>query len=179
MLFGCSGIDSNVYAGKKPEITIKSFYSSPVHGYGIFQNRSGEVKDRYYAYLIPTWNGNEGKIIEKQWNDEGKLFFEQEWHVKVSEDGKTFTGTATKIDGVIKGESNGYALHMQYTLKVPRDNGKEINISADDWTYLQPDGSGLNKVAMSKFGLHVGDVTYNLHKLAHGEKLHEGYFPGK
>ena len=177
MLFGCGGVDPSVYENKKPEITVKDFFGSTVYGYGIFQSRSGEVKDRYYGYLIPTWNGNEGTFVEKQWNEEGKLFLHQTWHIKVSDDGKSFTATADQIDGVLKGQSNGYALRMQYTLKVPRDNGKEVNIDADDWTYLQPNGLGINKIALSKFGFHVGDISYTFQHLAHGESLHEGYFP--
>jgi hypothetical protein len=177
LLCGCGSTSTDVYEGKKPEITLKQFYSGPVHGYGIFQDASGEVKDRYYATLIPTWHGNEGTLVEKQWNEQGKLFFQQEWKVKLVEDGKNFTATATKIEGTVKGESRGYALHMQYSLLAPREDGGEVSVDSDDWTYLQPDGNGINKISMSKFGLHIGDVTYNLHKLAKGEKLHEGYLP--
>jgi hypothetical protein len=178
MLFGCGSTDIGKYNGKNPEITIQSFYNQAVHGYGVFMNRSGEVTDRYYAYLIPTWNGNEGTIVEKQWNDEGKLFLEQTWKVTVAPDGKSFTATGTKIVGEVKGKSSGFALNMDYSMLVPRgDSGSEIEIKADDWTYLQPDGSALNKISMSKFGFHVGDVIYNLHKLAPGEKLNEGYLP--
>jgi hypothetical protein len=178
MLFGCGSVDVNKYAGKKPEITLKDFYSGPVHGYGIFQNRSGEVTDRYYAYLIPTWKGNEGTIHEKQWRDDGSLLLEQVWNVKLNPDGKSFTATGTKIVGQVKGKSDGFALNMKYSMLVPRgDSGQEIEVNADDWTYLQPDGTGLNKISLSKFGFHIGDVIYNLKKLAPGEKLNEGYLP--
>jgi hypothetical protein len=173
----CSAPSVRVYDGKSPQITVRDFYSAPVHGYGIFQSPGGEVKGRYYATLVPTWRGDEGTIIEKQWNDKGELFFQQQWHVKLEGDGSHFTATATKIAGQVIGESSGYALHMQYVALVPRDNGGETSVTSDDWTYLQPDGSGLNKVSMSKLGFHVGDVTYVLRKLAKGEKLHEGYFP--
>ena len=176
-LAACSAPSADVYEGKKPVITVKDFYSAPVHGYGVFQNASGEVTDRYYATLVPTWHGNEGTLVEKQWNEQGKLFFQQEWKISVAPDGQHFSATATKIKGTVVGETKGYAMHMQYTLLAPREDGSDISISSDDWTYLQPDGSGLNKVSMNKFGLHVGDVTYLLRKLAKGEKLHEGYFP--
>jgi len=175
LVYGCSGTDAKVYEGTKPEITVKDFYSGPVHGYGIFQSPGGEVKDRYYATLVPSWNGNEGTIIEKQWNDKGELFFQQEWKIKVDADGKHFTATGTQIEGQVKGEAQGFALHMQYALKVPRDGGSTITLSSDDWTFLQPDGTGINKISMRKFGFRVGEVTYVLRKLAKGEKLHEGY----
>jgi len=177
-LSGCGNNSIESYEGQKPVITVRDFYSGPVQGYGIFKNSSGTVTGRYYATLVPTWHGNEGTIVEKQWNDQGKLFFQQEWKISVTNDGNHFTATATEINGTVKGESSGYALHMQYTLMTPRDDGSKIDISSDDWTYLQPDGSGINMISMSKFGLHVGDVIYNLHPLKIGEKLHEGYFPG-
>lgn len=176
MLFGCGSVDVKKYEGKTPEITLKSFYDRPVHGYGVFLNRSGEVTDRYYAILTPEWNGNEGTITEKQWNAQGKLFFQQVWKVKLAEDGKSFTATSTKIVGEVKGQSSGFALNMKYKMLAPQDDGGEVAVDADDWTYLQPDGSGLNKISLSKFGFHVGDVVYNLKKAAPGE-LHESYLP--
>lgn len=176
-LAACSSPNADTYAGTAPEITVQRFYSRPVQGYGIFQDGSGEVKDRYYATLVPSWHGNEGTLVEKQWNDKGKLFFQQQWAIHVADDGRHFTATATNIEGDVIGESNGYALHMQYTLRAPRDDGSTVSVASDDWTYLQPDGSGINRVAMHKFGLHVGDVTYILRPLAKGERLHEGYLP--
>ena len=178
MLFGCSSIDVKTYEGKTPEVTLKGFYSEPVHGYGFFQNRSGEITDRYYAYLIPKWNGNEGTIHEKQWKEDGKLLLEQTWNVKLAPDGKSFTATGDKIVGEMKGKSAGYAFNMKYSMMIPRgDTGKEIELDANDWTFLQPDGAGFNKISLSKFGIHVGDVTYILRKLAPGEKINEGYLP--
>jgi hypothetical protein len=172
----CSGNHAAEYAGKGPEITVKSFYTGPVEGYGFFQDRSGKITSRYYATLVPSWNGNEGTLVEKQWNDKGELFFQQNWQIHLAEDGHHFSATATRIDGKVKGESAGYALHMRYTVIASTEKGDDIKLHADDWTYLQPDGHGINKVGLSKYGFHVGDITYDLHPLAKGHKLHEGYW---
>ena len=175
-LAACSGQDADQYAGKKPEITVRQFYRAPIAGYGFFQDGSGQVTGRYYATLVPHWHGNEGTITEKQWSDTGQLFLQQTWHVTADANSNRFTATADKIIGVAKGETEGYAMHMTYTMSVPRENDSDISLSGDDWTYLQPDGSAINRVALSKYGFHVGDITYDLHPLAKGETLREGYF---
>ncbi len=175
-LAACSAPDTENYAGKKPDVTVKQLYGVPIGGYGVFQDRSGAVTDRYYATLVPSWQGNEGTVVEKQWNDQGKLFLQQTWHIRVDESGENFTATATQIDGDVHGETRGYAMHMTYTLLAPREDGSTLSLAGDDWTYLQPDDSAINRVSLSKLGVHVGDITYALHPLTKRETGYQGYF---
>jgi hypothetical protein len=133
------------------------------------------VKDRYFATLVPSWNGNEGTIQEKQWNDKGELYLQQTWKIHASDNNINFTGEATKIIGQVRGTTRGFAMHMTYVLSAPTGKGDDIQLDAQDWTYLQPDGNGINKVALSKYGIHAGDVTYVLHRVPEGEKLQQGY----
>ena len=43
-------------------------------------------------------------------------------------------------------------------------NGKVWNVSMDDWMYLMDGRTMLNRAAMSKFGVHLGDVTLSFVK---------------
>ncbi|MDN5539829.1 DUF3833 family protein, partial [Comamonas sp.] len=45
-----------------------------------------------------------------------------------------------------------------YVLALPV-NGRVWNVSMDDWMYLIDRRTLLNRTAMSKLGLHLGDVT--------------------
>ena len=38
-------------------------------------------------------------------------------------------------------------------------DGMVLNVSMDDWMFLMNDRVMLNKARMSKWGLHLGDVT--------------------
>lgn len=49
-------------------------------------------------------------------------------------------------------------LRWNYVLALPVD-GRVWNVRMDDWMYLMDGRTMLNRTAMSKFGIHLGDVT--------------------
>ena len=61
------------------------------------------------------------------------------------------------------GEQSGNAIRFSYTMRVPVD-GKPIEFQFDDWMYRIDDRVVLNRAAMSKFGIHLGDVTLSFSK---------------
>ena len=60
--------------------------------------------------------------------------------------------------GEAQGLSAGNAIHWSYVLALPV-NGRVWNVSMDDWMFLIDGRTLLNRTAMSKLGLHLGDVT--------------------
>ena len=60
--------------------------------------------------------------------------------------------------GTAQGRVAGNALNWRYTLRLPVD-GSVYEVAFDDWMYLVDDKVMLNKAAMSKFGIHLGEVT--------------------
>jgi hypothetical protein len=68
-------------------------------------------------------------------------------------------GRADDVVGEARGESAGNAFHWTYTLALPVD-GRVWNVEFDDWMYRMDETTVLNRSAMSKFGLHLGDVTW-------------------
>jgi hypothetical protein len=62
------------------------------------------------------------------------------------------------VQGEAVGQSSGNAFNWKYTLALPVD-GKVWDVQFDDWMYLVDDKIMLNKAAMSKWGVHLGDVT--------------------
>ena len=75
-------------------------------------------------------------------------------------------GCCTDPEEVV-GEANGQERHnafqWSYTLALPVD-GRIVNVQMDDWMYLMTDKVMLNRAAMSKFGIHLGDVTLSFTK---------------
>lgn len=173
MLFGCGSVDVSKYEGKEPKFTMKGFFDGNIEGYGFFQGRDGEIAERYYVQMIPTWDGNKGSLKENFYKDDGTQMV-REWHLTLIDDHK-FEATADDVEGVGKGEVRGYAMNMKYVLKVPR-KGSTIDVNVDDWIFLQPDGSAVNSAKMSKFGFGVGELKFAFRKLKKGEKFHESYF---
>ena len=60
--------------------------------------------------------------------------------------------------GEALGEVAGNALRWRYVLALPVD-GKVYNVDFDDWMFLVDERVMLNRAAMSKFGIHLGEVT--------------------
>jgi hypothetical protein len=56
------------------------------------------------------------------------------------------------------GQTKGNAFQWQYTLALPVD-GTVWQVQFDDWMYLMNDRVMLNKAAMSKLGVTLGEVT--------------------
>jgi NOL1/NOP2/fmu family ribosome biogenesis protein len=67
------------------------------------------------------------------------------------------------VVGAATGELYGNALRWQYVLKLDID-GRVWEVDFDDWMYLMDDKVMLNKAAMSKFGIYLGEVTLAFYK---------------
>lgn len=172
MLFGCGSVDPKSYDGKEPKFTMKGFFDRDIEGYGFFHGRDGEIAERYYVQMRPSWDGNVGVLKENFYKDDGTQMV-REWRLKLLDDTR-FEATADDVEGVGKGEVHGYAMNLKYTLKVPR-KGSTIDVNVDDWIFLQPDGSAVNSAKMKKFGIFVGELKFAFRKLKKGEKFHESY----
>lgn len=172
-LAACGSVKPENYAAQKPELKINQFYSSDVEGYGYYKDRSGKVESRYFVRLVPKWNGNTGDMTEYNYEVGGKAT-ERTWQIHLT-DANHFTANGSDLVGTLEGEMFGYAMHMKYTLLVPHNDSK-IAIDFDDWTYLQPDGTAINEVALSKYGFDVGSLTYNLHKSIKTKKAQTSFY---
>jgi hypothetical protein len=74
-----------------------------------------------------------------------------------------YSGTASDVIGEAVGEMAGNALNWRYTLALPVD-GTIYHVQFNDWMYLMDDKVMLNKAAMTKFGIYLGEVTLAFYK---------------
>ncbi len=168
MLLGCSSTNISQYQNTTPKINVKEFFNGKIEGHGFFQNRfTGKIEKRYYVEMTGSWNGNDGTLSEVFYLDDNTTM-KRQWHLK-STDENNFTGTASDIIGTAKGQTQGFALQLNYTLAFDRGNNKTINLNFDDWIYLMQDGSAINRSVMSKFGIRLGEIIFNFRKLKSGE----------
>ena len=79
------------------------------------------------------------------------------WRLQRLADGR-YTGQADDVVGTAQGQQSGNAFHWTYTLALPVD-GRVIEVQFDDWMYLMTDKVMLNKAAMRKWGVGLGEVT--------------------
>lgn len=150
------------YKQNTPAFDLFDYFQGKTRGWGMFQDRSGNVK-RQFVVDINGYVNNAGQLVLEEdfvWSD-GEIS-RRVWTITKSSQGR-FIGKAADVIGEAQGVSAGNALNWKYDLRLPVD-GKTYDVSFDDWMFLQPDGVLLNRAKMSKFGFKLGEVIISFKK---------------
>ena len=189
LLGGCASQNIASYADQQPVLDLQQYFNGTLDAYGVFTDRSGAVVKRFTVVMQCSWNGDDGVLDEDfSYSDGSKQ--KRVWRLKKTGDGR-FVGQADDVVGEALGESRGNAFHWTYTLSLPLGQGpsdagppqgasapsggsapreagsvgaRTIEVQFDDWMYLMTDKVMLNKAAMSKFGVRLGEVTLSFSK---------------
>ena len=149
------------YAAEKPALDLASYFKGDLVGHGLFTDRSGKVQRRFTVVMKGTWTGDDGVLDEDFTYSDGKKE-RRVWRLKKLPGGR-YTGMADDVVGTAQGHVAGNALQWKYTLRLPVDD-KVYEVQFDDWMYLMDDRVMLNQAQMSKFGIHLGEVTLSFYK---------------
>ena len=144
------------YASEAPKLDLRRFFNGPLTAHGLFTDRSGKVVRRFTVKMTGTWNGDQGVLDEDFSYSDGKNE-KRVWRLTDLGNGR-YTGRADDVQGVAVGVAAGNALNWRYTLALKVDE-RVIDVQFDDWMYLMDERVMLNKAAMSKFGIYLGEVT--------------------
>lgn len=157
LTIGCSKVDVMQYAENKPEFDIFSYFEGETTGWGIVQNRSGKLLRQFVVTIDGTLSDEDTMVLEEDfvWSDGAPS--KRIWTIKRI-NASTYEGTADDVIGSAVGVSSGNALNWRYNLEVETENST-WKIFFDDWMFLQPNQVLLNKASMSKFGIHLGEIT--------------------
>jgi hypothetical protein len=164
-LFGCSSPSVKQYVNEKPNLDLSEYFNGTIDAYGIFTDRSGEVKKRFTVLLVAQWKVVDGKKVGTldesfEYSDGTKQ--KRIWTLTETAPGQ-YIGSADDVVGEALGESAGNALNWTYTLALPVD-GTIYHVQFNDWMYLVTPKVMLNKAKMSKFGIDLGEVTLSFYK---------------
>lgn len=161
-LAGCaSAPQPSDYAAERPVLDLKTYFNGPLTAHGLFTDRAGKVQRRFVVQLLGRWQGDVGTLEEDFVYSDGKTE-RRVWTLTALGDGR-YRGTAGDVIGEARGEARGNALNWRYTLRLPVGD-TTYDVQFDDWMYLMDERVMLNKARMSKFGIHLGDVTLAFHK---------------
>ena len=157
LVTGCSAIDMKRYSGNKPQLDLFEYFSGSTMGWGIVQDRKGELL-RQFVVQITGEVTEDGQLILREnfdWSDGERS--SRTW-ILSQQDTHSFTGTAGDVYDQADGILYGNVLNWQYylDLKVKESNWK---IKFDDWMFQVSDDMLINKATMSKFGFKVGEIT--------------------
>jgi hypothetical protein len=155
-LSGCASPNPLDYAAEKPLLDLKTYFNGMVDAWGLFTDRNGKVVKRFTVEMNCQWRGDTGVLDEDFSYSDGSRQ-KRIWTLTDQGQGR-FIGTADDVVGTASGQAGGNAFHWQYTLALPV-SGTILHVSMDDWMYLVSDRVMINKARMSKWGVHLGDVT--------------------
>ncbi|HAZ98502.1 DUF3833 domain-containing protein [Halomonas meridiana] len=156
LLAGCASVKVEEYANTTPRLDIAEYFTGQTRAWGMVQDYSGEVQRRFTVDITGTFEGDTLTL------DESFVFADGETDQRVWEfervDEHHWIGTANDVDGQVDARQYGHAFHMRYPLDIDV-GGRTLSFTMDDWMYLQPDGRLINRTAMRKFGLTLGEIT--------------------
>ena len=160
-LTGCAGVPVEKYRAEQPKLDLAEYFNGTLDGWGMFQDRSGEVVKRFHVVIEARWQGNTGTLDERfTWSD--GTTSQRVWTLVKEGDGRS-SGRADDVIGTAVGEAAGNALRWRYVLALPVD-GKTWHVDFDDWMFLMDDKVMLNRSLMSKWGFRLGEVTLSFRK---------------
>jgi Protein of unknown function (DUF3833) len=162
LLSGCASPPQvSDYAQEQPKLTLREYFNGPLVAHGLFTDRSGRVVKRFTVEMQARWQGAEG-VLEEDFKYSDGTTQKRVWKLTDRGQGR-YEGRADDVVGVAQGQSGGNALNWRYTLALPVD-GRVIHVQFDDWMYLMDSHTLINKAAMSKWGIHLGEVTLVFHR---------------
>lgn len=156
LLAGCAAPEVSEYAREQPVLDMRAYFNGRVDGWGLFTDRSGKVVKRFTVAMDCRWTGDEGVLDEDFTYSDGTKQ-RRVWRVRKLSDGR-YLGRADDVVGEASGQASGNTLRWNYTLALPVQ-GRTWHVQMDDWMHLVDGEVLLNRTAMSKFGVHLGDVT--------------------
>ena len=156
---GCAGVAIPAYADQKPVLDLRRYFDGRLDGWGMVQDRDGQVLRRFTVAMQASWQGDSGTLDETfVWSDGERQ--RRVWTLSQRAAGR-FVGTADDVVGEAIGQSAGNALNWRYVMALPVD-GRGWHVEFDDWMFLVDERVLLNRATMSKFGIRLGEVTLSL-----------------
>jgi hypothetical protein len=155
---GCAtSLDGPRYATQAPAFDLYEFFDGTVDAWGIVQNRSGEVVQRFSVVIEGTVTGDALTLDERFTYALGDGVRERVWRIQRESDG-SFSGGAGDILGPAEGAAYGNAFRWSYAMDLPVGD-KNYRVRFEDWIFALDARRIMNRSYIQKFGLDVAEVT--------------------
>lgn len=161
LLSACSSTPVETYQDTTPQVSLEKFFDGPIKGWGILQDRSGNVTRRFDIDMQGSWEGNTGTLKEQFSFYDGEKQ-ERTWTIRKTGE-NTYEGTADDIIDKALGKTSGSAVQWKYSMDLPVGD-TTYRITFDDWMFQMNDGVLVNRSYLKKFGFTVAELTIFMQK---------------
>jgi Protein of unknown function (DUF3833) len=145
----------------EPRFRIEEYFPGKTRAWGIFQDRFGRLRRQFTVDIDGTWDGETLTLVEDFTYDDGKTE-RRTWTIRPN-GAQGYEGTADGVIGAAEGRCCGNALNWRYRFAL-RVGDNTWKVAFDDWMFLQGDGVMINRAAVTKFGIDLGEVTIAFRK---------------
>ena len=157
-LAGCSDpMPVSAFKDTAPVLDPVKFFTGHVVSWGVLEDRSGQPTSIVTTDCVGTADGPDGLTMTQTLVLGTDAPVKRQWHMRRVAPGQ-FQATANDMVGEAVGEAAGRAFHWQWTLALSPGNSLK-NVTMDQWWYLEPDGSLLNRTTIRKLGIIAAEVT--------------------
>lgn len=157
LITGCSTIDVAQYRNNQPQLDFFEYFMGETTGWGVVQNRKGELTRQFVVSIAGSLDADGNLVLAEDFSWSDGENSQRKWTIG-RQDPHTFQGRAPDVVGVATGAVYGNVLNWNYHLNLKLEDST-WKTRFDDWMFLQPDRMLINRASMSKFGIHLGDVT--------------------
>jgi hypothetical protein len=161
LLSACASPQPEDYAQEQPTLDLRQYFNGPLVAHGMYTDRQGRIQRRFTVQMHGRWQGEQGVLEEDFLYSDGKKE-RRVWRIEHLGNGR-YRGLADDVVGQAEGQAAGNVLRWRYTLALPVE-GRVWHVQFDDWMVLMNDRVMLNRAQMSKWGLHLGEVTLSFDK---------------
>lgn len=163
LLSACSvSIDGDNYNEQSPAFELETFFDGKVTAWGIVQNRSGEVVQRFVVNIDGSIVNDQLILDETFTYGLGTGPIKRVWTLDKNQDG-TYTGNAGDIAGPATGTPHGNAFNFHYEMDLDVD-GTSYRVNFDDWFFAMDSNHMMNRSYIKKFGIVMAEVTIFMQK---------------
>ncbi|MTI14731.1 DUF3833 domain-containing protein [Sansalvadorimonas verongulae] len=142
---------------QRPELVIEEYFLGKTWAWGLFEDRFGTIRQCFKVEMNGLVEGNQLTLDEQFFYEDG-TGSKRLWKINALGNG-FYEGTAGDVAGTAKGQSSGNAFEWTYMLDLPV-SGRTWRVKLDDRLYLQEDDKIINIARVSKWGFHLGRLTF-------------------
>ncbi len=154
---GSRDIAGSAYLDTSPEFKLTEFFDGDVRAWGIVQDRSGNITQRFIADIDGTWDGETLTLDETFEYLVGDGVTERVWTISRDANGE-WQGGAGDILGQASGATYGNAFNWTYQMDLPVDDTSYV-VNFDDWIWAFDEDTIMNRSYITKFGITFAEVT--------------------
>lgn len=166
-LAGCASpdIEGPDYRTQAPRLDLVAFFDGPVKAWGIVQNRSGNVVQRFTVDIDGRMRDGTLTLDETFQYDLGSGPEKRVWTINRDDTSDSWHGQASDILDAATGSDYGNAFNWRYRMDLPVGDSR-YRVSFNDWFWAFDDTTLMNRSYITKFGITFAEVTIFMQKQA-------------